>query len=238
MKWSQITDVGKVRSGNEDSMCACPDIGLFAVADGMGGHKAGEIASSTALNYLEENLRDALKTNSEVAVSLQRIMQEANYRIYRMSSEFAEYKGMGTTVTAGLIIEKDFYLAHIGDSRAYLLRGEAISQLTDDHSLVGEMLRQGGITEEQALNHPQRNILTRAMGTAPTMKFDFYHLQLEPRDRILLCTDGLTNHLRPEEIRLIAESQPELDRCLEVLLETALGRGGLDNIAMVMVEIE
>lgn len=238
MKWSQKTDVGKVRSGNEDSMCACPDIGLFAVADGMGGHKAGEIASSTALTYLEENLRDALKTSPDVAVTLQRIMQEANYRVYRLSSEYTEYKGMGTTVTAGLIIEKDLYLAHIGDSRAYLLRGDTISQLTDDHSLVAEMLRCGGITEEQAQNHPQRNVLTRAMGTAPTIKFDFYQIKLQSRDKILFCTDGLINHLKPEEIRLIAQSQPVLDNCLDALLDIALERGGLDNIAMVLVEIE
>ncbi|AQS59057.1 Stp1/IreP family PP2C-type Ser/Thr phosphatase [Desulforamulus ferrireducens] len=238
MKWSQKTDVGKVRSGNEDSMCACPDIGLFAVADGMGGHKAGEIASSTALTYLEENLRDALKTSPDVGVTLQRIMQEANYRIYRLSSEYAEYKGMGTTVTAGLIIDKDLYLVHIGDSRAYLLRGDTITQLTDDHSLVAEMLRYGGITEEQAANHPQKNVLTRAMGTAPTIKFDFYQIKLQARDKILFCTDGLINHLKPEEIKLVVQSQPVLDNCLEELLKIALERGGLDNIAMVLVEIE
>ncbi|CCO07179.1 Stp1/IreP family PP2C-type Ser/Thr phosphatase [Desulforamulus hydrothermalis] len=238
MKWSQITDVGRVRAGNEDSLCACPDIGLFAVADGMGGHKAGEIASSTALNYLAENLRQALKTTKDIQASIQRILQEANQRIFRLSSEFEAYRGMGTTVTAGLFQEYQLFIAHIGDSRAYLVRDDDIIQLTDDHSLVGEMLRHGGITEEQALCHPQRNVLTRAMGTAPAVTFDFYNRRLQPGDKILLCTDGLVNHMRPEEIKSTILAQKDLDLAVKLLLDTALARGGHDNITMILVEME
>lgn len=238
MKWSQITDIGRVRAGNEDSMCACPDIGLYAVADGMGGHKAGEVASTTALEYLKENLQSRkLQETEDVAASLLRILDEANLRVYRLSTEYDQYRGMGTTVTAGIIMELKLIIAHIGDSRAYLLRGEEISQITDDHSLVGEMLRSGGITEEQALNHPQRNVLTRAMGTAPIVKFDLYNVDLLPRDRVLFCTDGLFNHLRPEELKEILQGQ-DLEQCLRILMDLALERGGLDNITMVLVEVE
>lgn len=238
MKWSQITDVGRVRAGNEDSLCACPDIGLFAVADGMGGHKAGEIASSTALNYLEENLREILPGTQDIPAALLRILEDANLRVYRMSDQYDQYRGMGTTITACLFQKYDLVIAHIGDSRAYLIRGGEIVQLTEDHSLVGEMLRCGGITEEQAINHPQRNVLTRAMGTAPTAKIDLYTHRLSPGDKILLCTDGLINHLRPEEIQDIVQGEPDLDSCLKILLDTALERGGVDNITMILVETE
>ncbi|MEW6696051.1 MAG: Stp1/IreP family PP2C-type Ser/Thr phosphatase [Bacillota bacterium] len=238
MKWSQITDVGRVRAGNEDSLCACPDIGLFAVADGMGGHKAGEIASSTALGYLEENLREILPGTQDIPDALLRILEDANLRVYRLSDRYDQYRGMGTTITAGLFQKYDLVIAHIGDSRAYLIRGGEIVQLTEDHSLVGEMLRCGGITEEQAINHPQRNVLTRAMGTAPTAKIDLYTHRLSPGDKILLCTDGLINHLRPEEIQDIVQGEHDLDSCLKILLDTALERGGLDNITMILVEME
>ncbi|RYD04590.1 hypothetical protein N752_14550 [Desulforamulus aquiferis] len=163
MKWSQITDVGRVRSSNEDSVCVCPEIGLYGVADGMGGHKAGEIASSTALKYLEDNLPIYLKESPDKAEALLRSFEEANLRVFRMSTEFADFRGMGTTVTVGLLVDDELLIAHIGDSRAYLIRQNQIAQITDDHSLVAEMLRGGGITEEQAQHHPQRNVLTRAM---------------------------------------------------------------------------
>ena len=238
MKWSQITNVGLVRAGNEDSMCACPDIGLFAVADGMGGHKAGEIASSTALEYLEENIRNVPLDDDDLGAILLHILDEANLRVHRLSTEFEQYRGMGTTVTAGIFQEKTLVIAHIGDSRAYLIRSGEIRQLTNDHSLVGEMLRSGGITEEQAYNHPQRNVLTRAMGTATTVRFDLYHLELLSGDKILFCTDGLINHLRPEEIIEVIGIEPDLDKCLDILMTRSLDRGGHDNITMVLVEVD
>lgn len=236
MKWSQISDVGRVRAGNEDSMCACPDIGLFAVADGMGGHKAGEIASSTALQYLEENIRSNPLPTDDLGLALLRILEEANLRVHRLSNEFEQYRGMGTTVTAGVFRENQLVICHIGDSRAYLIRDEEIKQITDDHSLVGEMLRFGGITEEQAHNHPQRNVLTRAMGTASNVRFDLYTVDLLPKDRILFCTDGLFNHLRSEEIKDTILNESDLDNAVQTLLTTALNRGGLDNITMILVE--
>ncbi|AEF94150.1 protein serine/threonine phosphatase [Desulfotomaculum nigrificans CO-1-SRB] len=237
MKWSQITDVGRVRTINEDSLCACPEIGLFAVADGMGGHKAGEIASTTAMKCLQENLPEYLSKKVDYAEALTRVLAEANLRVYRMSTEFVEYRGMGTTVTVGLFVGTELIVAHIGDSRAYLIRNNQITQITDDHSLVGEMLRCGGITEEQALNHPQRNVLTRALGTAPMVNSDLYRIKLSTGDRILLCTDGLTNHLGPGEIKEIVQNQSNLENCLQALLNEALSRGGLDNITMILIEV-
>lgn len=238
MKWSQITDVGRVRSANEDSMIALPDMGLFGVADGMGGHKAGEIASSTALSYLGENLPGYLEKEGNHGDSLLRVLQEANLRIFRLSTEFNEYRGMGTTVTVGFVAGQELMVAHIGDSRAYQLRNDTLVQITDDHSLVAEMVRGGGITEEQALTHPQRNVLTRALGTAPTVVIDLYRVNLLPGDRILFCTDGLSNHLTPEEIRTIIQTTNDLEQALLRLMDMALERGGTDNITMVLLEID
>lgn len=237
MKWSQITEVGLVRAGNEDSMCACPEIGLFAVADGMGGHRAGEIASSTALSYLVEQLKNSRVEQQDVAENLLRIMNEANQRIYQLSCENAQYRGMGTTVTAGIILANELIVAHVGDSRVYLIRSPDILQITHDHSLVGEMLRSGGLTEEQASNHPQKNILTRAMGTAPDVKIDLHRKNIQAGDKVLFCTDGLTNHVSPLEIKAITLTQSDLGNCLRELTEIALERGGVDNITMVLVEI-
>lgn len=237
MKWSQISEIGLVRAGNEDSMCACPEIGLFAVADGMGGHRAGEIASSTALSYLEEQLKNSRVEQEDVATNLLRIMDEANQRIYRLSCENEQYRGMGTTVTAGIVLGNELIIAHVGDSRAYIIRNNDIIQITNDHSLVGEMLRCGGLTEEQASNHPQKNVLTRAMGTAPNIRIDLHRKNIQAGDKILLCTDGLINHVRPKEIVEIISTQPDLGSCLRELMKIALERGGVDNITMVLVEV-
>ncbi|MEG6522141.1 Stp1/IreP family PP2C-type Ser/Thr phosphatase [Desulfotomaculum sp. 1211_IL3151] len=237
MKWSQISEIGLVRAGNEDSMCACPEIGLFAVADGMGGHRAGEIASSTALSLLKEQLKNSSVEQEDVATNLLCIMDEANQRIYQLSCENEQFRGMGTTVTAGIILGNELIIAHVGDSRAYLIRSDDILQITNDHSLVGEMLRCGGLTEEQAINHPQKNVLTRAMGTAPNIRIDLYRKDIQVGDKILFCTDGLTNHLRPQEIKEIILTQSDPGKCLRELMKIALDRGGLDNITMVLVEI-
>lgn len=238
MKWSQITDVGWVRTTNEDSMCAHPEIGLFGVADGMGGHKAGEVASSTALQYLVENLSGYLKENSDQAGALMRALDEANLRVFRLSTEFTEFRGMGTTVTVGLFVDGELLIGHIGDSRAYLIRQNNIIQLTNDHSLVAEMVRGGGITEEQAQNHPRRNVLTRAMGTAPTVMIDLYRNNIQPGDRFLFCTDGMSNHLSPADITDNLKHQEDLEQGLKELLKLALDRGGLDNITMVIIEVD
>lgn len=238
MKWSQITDVGRVRAANEDSLYVCPEMGFFAVADGMGGHKAGEVASSTALRCLQENLEENLRRSSDASEGLSRTLEEANLRVYRLSSEFSEYRGMGTTLTAGLLRDREMIVAHIGDSRAYLIRNNVIEQITHDHSLVAEMLRCGGITEEQARSHPQRNVLTKALGTVPSVEFDLFRVNLLTGDKVLFCTDGLSNHLQPFEIKDILKRHQEPEDGLGDLMKEALNRGGLDNITMVLVEVD
>lgn len=236
MKWSQITDVGLVRQGNEDSLCVCGDIGLFAVADGMGGHQAGEVASQVALQIIEKEVRDNLAAGEPGPV-LANAFEQANRHVYQLSSGHAELRGMGTTVTACLIAGERLIIAHVGDSRLYLLRDRQISQITEDHSLVQELVRQGGITEAEALTHPQRNVLTKALGTSPLVEVDLVTVNHQSQDRFLICSDGLSNQINPEELKTILAGYPDLTVCLRTLLNLALERGGNDNITMILVEI-
>lgn len=237
MRWAQLTDIGLVRSLNEDSLCVSPEIGLFAVADGMGGHLAGEVASATALQILEQELAKRLQKGEFPEHALVAAVQEANRQIFELSSQNQHLSGMGTTITACLKRGGNIYIAQVGDSRAYLLRESLILQLTEDHSLVRELVRKGGLTEEQALHHPQRNVLTRALGTAPNVNVDSYHHEVSPGDLLLLCTDGLTAYLRPDEIMRTIRTAPGLDSAARSLVDKALGAGGKDNITVILLEI-
>jgi len=236
MRWAQLTDIGLVRSLNEDGLCVSPELGLFAVADGMGGHLAGEVASATALQMLEQDLGKRLQNGELPEHALVDAVQEANRKIFELSSGNQQWTGMGTTITACLKRGEVIYLAQVGDSRAYLLRESLIVQLTEDHSLVREMVKNGGLTEEQALQHPKRNILTRALGTAPSVNIDLYHHGVVPGDLLLLCTDGLTGYLRPDEIMLTIRTSPDLDTAARCLVDKALVAGGKDNITVILLE--
>ncbi|TEB05735.1 Serine/threonine phosphatase stp [Pelotomaculum schinkii] len=237
MRWAQLTDRGLVRSLNEDSLCVSPEIGLFAVADGMGGHLAGEVASATALQMLEQDLGKRLQNGEFPQHALVNAVQGANRKIFELAGSNQQWAGMGTTLTACLKREEVIYIAQVGDSRAYLLREGRIAQLTEDHSLVRELVKNGGLTEEQALQHPQRNVLTRALGTAPSLTVDLYLHKVGPGDLLLLCTDGLTGHLRPEEIMFTVRTSPNLDTAARVLVDKALGAGGKDNITVILLEM-
>ncbi len=237
MRWAQLTDRGLVRSLNEDSLCVSPEIGLFAVADGMGGHLAGEVASATALQMLEQELGRRLQKGEFPDHALVDAVQGANRKIFELASSNQQWAGMGTTLTACLKREEVIYIAQVGDSRAYLLREGRIAQLTEDHSLVRELVKNGGLTEEQALQHPQRNVLTRALGTAPSLTVDLYLHKVGPGDLLLLCTDGLTGYLRPEEILFTVRTSPNLDTAARVLVDKALGAGGKDNITVILLEM-
>ena len=195
MKWSQRTDVGLVRQSNEDSMLVVPDLGLLAVADGMGGHLAGEVASRVALEVLERDLRQNGNTRRDPGRALAEAVQQANQKIFDLAEQNSDQRGMGTTITACLLIGQELWVAQVGDSRAYLIRDKAISRLTEDHSLVQELYRQGGISREEMATHPRRNVLTRALGTGPVVDVDLYNQRVTAGDRILLATDGLTNLL-------------------------------------------
>ena len=225
-----VTDVGRVRDGNEDDFLDQADrLGLVAVADGMGGHRAGEVASATALEALRaavasgEGLRDAI--------------EGANEAVLEKSESDRELQGMGTTLTAGMLgTDGSLMVGHVGDSRAYLIREGELRQITDDHSLVEEMVRGGELTPEQAEVHPQRSIITRALGIDPQVDVDVYPIELEPGDRILLCSDGLTTMLRPDEIANILGREQDARRAAQLLVDAANAAGGEDNVTAVIVE--
>lgn len=233
MKWSQATEVGRVRQQNEDSVLAAADIGLFAVADGMGGHRAGEVASKMALQDLEQHIRK--NSGGDMKRILSEAVKKANINVFASSGGEPALKGMGTTLTAAVIREGSAVISHVGDSRAYLIRGAGISQLTRDHSLVQELFNVGGITRAEAREHPQRNVLTRALGTEPAVDVDLVTLKLQRDDVLLLCTDGLTGLLDDYEILDLYRQSVNLDDAVDILVRTALDRGGNDNISVVLV---
>jgi len=237
MRWSQVTHAGRVRPSNEDFVSVCPDLGFFAVADGMGGHQAGEVASRQALQTLERFLRTYLSGCADAGVVLAEGVQEANRVVYQMSLNYPGCRGMGTTLSAVLIRDRRLYLAHVGDSRIYLLQKGRIAQLTEDHSAVQDLVRNGGLTEDQARQHPYRHVLTRALGVEPLVEVDTARLALQPQDLILLCTDGLSGLLDEEELSRIVYAFDRPDQAVSALVEQALARGGTDNISVVLVAV-
>lgn len=236
MRWAQTTDTGLVRSTNEDRLCISPQIGLFAVADGMGGHQAGEVASFTALRYLELELAQRLAANEAPGVALVEAVAGTNRHVFNLAARNRRLKGMGTTITASLYSSGLLYTAHVGDSRAYLCRKDSIAQLTEDHSLVRELVKNGGISEMEAAQHPQRNVLTRALGTEQSVLVDLYETGVLPGDLLLLCTDGLTIYLSPQEIHAEVTAAADLNAAVQKLLGRALAHGGADNVTIILVE--
>jgi PPM family protein phosphatase len=226
-----VTDVGRVRDGNEDDYIDQADrLGLVAVADGMGGHRAGEVASATAL----EALRAAVANGQ----SLRDAIEGANDAVLEKSASDRELHGMGTTLTAGMLgSDGHLVVGHVGDSRAYLVRDGELTQITHDHSLVEEMVRGGELTPEQAEVHPQRSIITRALGIDPQIEVDEYPIDLQPGDRILLCSDGLTTMVRPDEIASILNRERDPKRAAQLLVDAANEAGGEDNVTAVIIEV-
>lgn len=234
------TDIGRIRKINEDSYYNDPDhLGLFIVADGMGGHQAGEVASGMAVDTLSRVLRDTLAQNGTAADDMDDILRDAvvktNRDIYTLATSEAGYNGMGTTVVVCVIRDGHAHIAHIGDSRAYLVRNGILKQLTTDHSLVQELLSKGRITEAEAVDHPRKNILTRALGTDPAVEVDTMRLRLEDGDALMLCTDGITNHVDTQELlEFIRDHSPE-QACME-MIGRANSRGGFDNMTVLILE--
>lgn len=231
-----ISHTGLVRPGNEDCFIMDTELGLLAVADGMGGHQAGEVASYLALQTLREKL-----LNSPAGEPLPNLMAAAafaNEVVFRSSLSSQEREGMGTTMTAIWVVGSRGFLAHIGDSRAYLLRDGQLQHLTDDHSYVGELVRCGSLTFDEARHHPRRNILTRALGTEKSVDIDSREIELKTGDRLLLCTDGLYEVISDSEIQTIMSRKQELQATARELLNLALERGGPDNITVVLALYE
>ncbi|MFZ5943826.1 MAG: Stp1/IreP family PP2C-type Ser/Thr phosphatase [Bacillota bacterium] len=238
MHVNSLTDIGLVRKANEDKYLTDKNRGLFVVADGMGGHEAGEIASSIAIKTL-----DVVLTNEYIA-SYQRdglieAIRKANQLIYQEAKQNINFSGMGTTITAALFIEKTLHIAHIGDSRAYLIRDNSIRLLTKDHSLVGELLRHGELTENEAQKHPHRNVLTRALGTEAEVEIDLTQVEVKSGDMLLLCSDGLYSLVKDFEIlQEIITNRVDMKATVNNLVKTALNRGGMDNITVVLVSYD
>ncbi len=227
------TDTGRQRRANEDSLLARSP--LFVVADGMGGAQAGEVASRLAVDVFEEGLGD---TVVEPESSLAQRAAEANSRIHELSHANAEHAGMGTTLTAAYVAPEEVALAHVGDSRAYRLRNGELVRLTDDHSLVDELIRQGKITPEEAVDHPQRSVITRALGPEPSVEVDTRSYNARPGDVYLLCSDGLTTMLPEERVAELMCSHPRLRDAGEALIAAANEAGGRDNITVVLFRLE
>lgn len=229
MKSIVRTDVGRVRKQNEDSVYAADAQRLFAVADGMGGHRAGEVASSMAV----EALRARLQARQPDLQLMRQAFEEANRRISCAAEKDERLQGMGTTMTALWQTERSVLIAHVGDSRVYLLRGGRLRQVTDDHSVVAELLRCGLITPQEARRHPYRNVITRSLGSAPTVEVDLLERDREPGDLWLLCTDGLSNMLTDREVEaLLVSLSPQ--KAADALMQKALEAGGTDNITLIL----
>ena len=238
LKTFSITDIGRKRKQNQDYVFTSERaIGnlpnLFIVADGMGGHKAGEYASKYTVETICNCVERSFEKNPMLI--LQKAIETANIHIRRRASEDESLEGMGTTVVAATCLGMHLQVANVGDSRLYVVN-EGIRQITRDHSLVEEMVRMGGINREAARNHPDKNIITRAIGANDTVEADFFTVELTAGDIVLLCSDGLTNMLEDQEIQEIPGGYGELPEKAQRLIETANAHGGKDNIAVILIE--
>lgn len=238
MKAFCITDVGQNRSMNQDFVFASETpVGnlpnLFVVADGMGGHRAGDTASRDTVGTLIESVRKSRETNPIKIIRT--AVEEANRRVYEKSREDENLAGMGTTVVVAVIEGRYLYVANVGDSRLYKIGG-TIEQITEDHSLVEEMVRMGEISKEEARNHPEKNIITRAIGVSETVEPDYFDTKLEKGECLLLCSDGLSNMLEDAQIKEILDRRTDLRSGAEELVREANRNGGKDNIAVVLIE--
>ena len=238
MKSYAMTDIGRIRNINQDYLFASDtSVGnlpnLFVVADGMGGHNAGDYASHCAVETMLSCVRDNKEFNP--VKILRAAIEKANLEIYERAQKDSDLHGMGTTMVAVTVVGMYAYVANVGDSRLYVI-GDGIRQITRDHSLVGEMVRMGELTEEEGRVHPDKNIITRALGTDDSVKVDFFDVKLEEDSRILLCSDGLSNMVSNEEIyRTVLEDEGDSDKAKR-LIDRANENGGKDNIAVIIVE--
>ena len=225
------TDVGRVRDHNEDGYLVDDDLGLVAVADGMGGHRAGEVASAAAL--------DALRIAFGAGASIDNAVAAANEIVYEQSVADRNLRGMGTTLTAGALgSDGTLRLGHVGDSRAYLVRDATLDRITTDHSLVEELVRAGELTEEEAERDPRRSMITRALGLEPGVDIDVESVELRAGDRVLLCSDGLTTMVSEDDVAEMVNREPDPEVLARGLVDAANEAGGADNITVVVVDIE
>lgn len=231
-----MTDRGRLRPHNEDALLVEADHGLFAVADGMGGHAAGEVASHLAIEAVRSMLSPQAKDLADVPAKLRAAIEEANRRIAEQIEKNPEFRGMGTTLVVAVLDGARIWIAHIGDSRAYLIRGDEITQLTADHSFVNELVRLGMLSREQAARDPRRNVVTRALGSGAIVVPEIHEHRFGPEDILLLCSDGLNTMLGDDRIlAVVRESNGSLEDVCRGLIAAANAAGGEDNISVVLV---
>ena len=238
MKTFSMTDIGRKREINQDYVFATDEtIGnlpnLLVVADGMGGHRAGDFASRFTVEVLAEEVQNSKETHPEQILG--NAIQTANERLMEEAAKDSRLEGMGTTLVAATILDHVLYFSNVGDSRLYLINKE-IRQLSKDHSMVEEMVRLGGLTEEEAKHHPDKNIITRAMGVKDKVEPDFFEYRLKGGDTILMCSDGLTNMVDDDEIFQIVKSARDIVEAVETLIQRANENGGSDNIGIVLAQ--
>lgn len=238
LKTFSITDIGKKRKVNQDYVYTSENpIGnlpnLFIVADGMGGHNAGDFASKLTVETLLSEIADSFEKNPVKILS--KAIASANDVIRKKAAEAPDMEGMGTTLVAATCLGKYLHVANVGDSRLYVV-GKEIRQITKDHSLVEEMVRIGTISHSEARNHPDKNIITRAIGAAVEVEPDFFTVELEEGDVVLMCSDGLTNMLEDEAIRMILSGGRDIVEQAQSLVDAANANGGRDNISVVLIE--
>lgn len=238
LKTFSKTDIGRRRKLNQDAVYTSEQpVGslpnLFLVADGMGGHNAGDYASKMTVETIVDHVRAARETEPEAVLG--NAIAAANSFLREQAGQRPELEGMGTTVVAACCDGKLLHVANVGDSRLYIIGGGKIRQITRDHSWVEEMVRRGGLDREEAKNHPDKNIITRAVGAENTVKIDFFTVALEEEDLILMCSDGLTNMLEDEEIRGLVDSSRDIVEMSERLVWAANEKGGQDNISVILI---
>lgn len=234
-----MTDIGKKRVVNQDNIyVSTTPVGnlpnLFVVADGMGGHKAGDFASRFATDVVIESIQSNKDTH--IVSILTKAVNDANTQVFKKSESAENYKGMGTTLVIATIVDNELITTNVGDSRLYLIEGDSIFQITEDHSLVAEMVRLGQIDKSEAKERPDKNIITRAIGTNDYIQADFFTNKLENNDYVLLCSDGLTNMLDDDEILAVIKSDISLEDKTSNLIDMANQKGGKDNIAVIIIE--
>lgn len=238
MQIAYRSDIGKSRAINEDFVSYFSNQKkqpLMLISDGMGGHRAGDVASEMAVSHLGEAWKETAFENVEnVSSWLLNTIQKVNKLIFQKSLDFVDLDGMGTTLVAAAYVNEELVIAHIGDSRAYLYRNFQLKQLTDDHSLVNELMKTGELTETEARNHPQKNILTRSMGVKERIQVDLTSVPIQKNDVLLLCTDGLSNLIEEEEIKKVLKDWLPLEEKGEKLITLANEAGGRDNISVLL----
>lgn len=237
------TDRGRIRENNQDYyyFSKSSKLPLFIVADGMGGHKAGEVASKMAVDVIVKVFTEAdinkLDREDVIIDTIRRAIVEANNVIFQKSIEDLECNGMGTTITIAYLLNNKLIIGHIGDSRAYSIKDNELKQETEDHSLVAQLVKNGSITAKEAQFHPQKNIITRAVGTSKSIDIDIVIAEVKKDDIILLCTDGLTNMVEESEIKNIISSNENMQSACDNLVKKANELGGIDNITVIAVKI-